>query len=551
MPLDPGQLVDFVSTALFASVGIWAAVVRRHWFLRFASVGVVVGLALLIPAYEVVIEFAVQMAVIALGVALYSGQLSWRPRMSLETALLAMVVAAVAAAVVGAAPSFALRKWVELIFVGVFLGAMSLLCLWVACGEARVAWRIAGGAAGIVACMVLFHSGNVVSGIATAIGSGSDWRAWAAACYRLDYLTEWAKWFAPTVALGVATLVTILAFGQRSGWFGPALADGDEREHIPNGRSRTVARLALVSLFAAIATPNFYLLYRLGTPPARLPEPIPADNGYDDLVAAGQLPGVDYTAVWQDPANWSDAQLVKLCGALRPVLDRAKIGLGKPCWSPHAYSDEKDLIADKRAVRAVELALRSLAELAKREDRWDDFADLMLLTLEVREKADRGQRGDGAFTDKEMRQISTVMGGLSASACRRLAARVLALDRDGETAAIKIERQQIYRRRSSWMLHLQELMDEWTARRQEDAISVIAYDRGKAAILRVLAVEMALQAYWVEHRQIPEQLDVLIADYLPGIPADPFGNGTLRFTRYCSGYGVYSVWVDGQDNKSC
>jgi hypothetical protein len=61
------QIVDALCASFFALLGIWAAVVRRRWILRFALVTAVLLSTLLAPAYEVALEFATQISIIALA----------------------------------------------------------------------------------------------------------------------------------------------------------------------------------------------------------------------------------------------------------------------------------------------------------------------------------------------------------------------------------------------------------------------------------------------------------------------------------------------------
>src|SRR5450432_4450964 len=68
------QLVDALPAALFGMFALWAAGSQRHWFLRTAVVGGVVLVLLFVPAYEAMIEFAIQAVLVAAGVS------SWRRR---------------------------------------------------------------------------------------------------------------------------------------------------------------------------------------------------------------------------------------------------------------------------------------------------------------------------------------------------------------------------------------------------------------------------------------------------------------------------------------
>jgi hypothetical protein len=134
------HVIDAFSQSFFALLAIWAAVDRRHWFVRFVVVSGALLAALLIPAYEVVIEFGLQMTIIMTVVWLARGEHHWPPRLSLETALLAMVVVAVVAAVVAHTPNLHPAVWAFMLNVGISTAYVGLLALWVVFGRAPLRW---------------------------------------------------------------------------------------------------------------------------------------------------------------------------------------------------------------------------------------------------------------------------------------------------------------------------------------------------------------------------------------------------------------------------
>jgi hypothetical protein len=150
--IDVYQLTDALSAALLGMFGLWAAGSRRHWFVRTAVLGVVLLNMLLIPAYEVLIQFGIQVLVIIAGLAVWRRQRQrralnsardagpparFRPQFSLETLMLLMVVVAVVTAVAARAPRFAIYDWYQFLFVGGMPGVIALASVWVVCGETR------------------------------------------------------------------------------------------------------------------------------------------------------------------------------------------------------------------------------------------------------------------------------------------------------------------------------------------------------------------------------------------------------------------------------
>ena len=66
-----------------------------------------------------------------------------------------------------------------------------------------------------------------------------------------------------------------------------------------------------------------------------------------------------------------------------------------------------------------------------------------------------------------------------------------------------------------------------------------------AALAVALAIERARLA---ENNGVPPSLDVLVPQYLPAVPPDPFDARPLRFKKLPRGYVVYSVGRDGVDD---
>jgi hypothetical protein len=64
-------LIDSAPATLFGMIALWAAVSRRHWFVRTAIVAGMVLVTLLIPAFEIVILLGLQSLLVAFGMAIW------------------------------------------------------------------------------------------------------------------------------------------------------------------------------------------------------------------------------------------------------------------------------------------------------------------------------------------------------------------------------------------------------------------------------------------------------------------------------------------------
>lgn len=64
-------LTDALPSTLFGIFALWAAGSRRHWFVRLAVASAALLIILLIPAYEVLVEFALAMSFSVTGITVW------------------------------------------------------------------------------------------------------------------------------------------------------------------------------------------------------------------------------------------------------------------------------------------------------------------------------------------------------------------------------------------------------------------------------------------------------------------------------------------------
>lgn len=556
--MHAGHLIDALSASLFALLGIWAAVVRRHWFLRFAVVGGVLALALLVPAYEVVIEFGVAMGLIALAVRATRRPRQWRARWSIETVLLAMVVAAVVAAVIGAAPTYGVEMWIRLFGIGFTVSYFGLACLWIVCGRAQVGVRIAGGLAAIALFVVIMYVGEgVLYASSQAFGQPSSSGVFGAALgrwFQADYTLRWIEAIVPGVASGVGITLLVIAAAKASGWF--SRTDKGNRRGV-----QLVARLVLSLLAFAVLVPNTYLLVRLCMPPPLPQARIPADNGYDDFVTAGEIvKKTDLRSVLGiNLSSWSDQVLEDYVQRFQPAYDQLAAGLGKSCWATDAYLVGVDggLSDSQSAIINGAWALQVQLEALDRRDHAQEFADACVQLLQFTHEAMRGQRADSlsvmySLTTTEGDAIARLAGQvatLTPAHSRRLIPRLEALNRSREPYEAMAERQLAFAY-SKWQTHLQDLLADWSGEpRTTDDPWLAKVWRSRISELNLLIADLALQAYWLEHGQSPASLEDLVPEYLAEIPLDALDGWPLRYRREGDAYRVWSVgWNENDDD---
>jgi hypothetical protein len=59
---------------------------------------------------------------------------------------------------------------------------------------------------------------------------------------------------------------------------------------------------------------------------------------------------------------------------------------------------------------------------------------------------------------------------------------------------------------------------------------------------------LAIERYRLATGEVPEQLEELVPQYFDAVPLDPFDGQPIRYGRTESGYRLYSIFEDGQDN---
>jgi hypothetical protein len=548
------QLIDGLSLAFFALLAMWAAVVRRHWFLRFAVVSGCLLAALFIPAYEVVIEFGLMVSIILAGVWLARGG-TLKPRMSLETALLAMVVVAVVAAVAARLPDLALATWIELITVGISGGLLAILLLWISAGQASKKVRAIWGSVGLLIVFALYHFGKTASNATHSWQGGNNWLEHFVRSYRSDFILGWLLDQLPAIGITCVVCLAAIALARASGWFTVIPRSSEDPTF-----SAALARCALVGLAALVVTPLLMLFYRLLTPPP-IPAPVlTSPNGFDDLVAAGRMVPAGITTPQQVFGNANspapnETQLAAELLSLQPVFDQIDKGLSREVAADLrtfvGTPNQSDL--DRDALRAAEQALWLRYAQKRRFGNTAEQADAAFRILEFVQKAYHGAGIKWFEYSLSSQTPEFVVGELrlllpraDARQCREYALRLYELDQACESLDEQGKVEALLDSQSGWNSHAGIILDEWSG---FDTYKWFGDDRKRReAERRAVVLEFALRAYCLEHHRLPHHLDALRPEILPGIPDDPYGLGPMKMKHATDGVAVYGVGLDGDDD---
>jgi hypothetical protein len=124
------------------------------------------------------------------------------------------------------------------------------------------------------------------------------------------------------------------------------------------------------------------------------------------------------------------------------------------------------------------------------------------------------------------------------------------IERGRESMEDVIHRDRIWSERAfGWTGHFFLLLSDLAG--SSDSGREVPYGSNRTqAVQQLLALELAIRAFQIEHGELPERLEMLTPEILPHPPVDPFDPSwrPLRYVRTADGYVAYSVGFDGKDN---
>ena len=550
------SLLGILLVTTFTAVGvvtICAIRSRVHWFLCTAIVLGILSPLLAVPALEPFVTLLLEAFVIATAV-LFQRMLAavWpdekqvcetslkprgRVRFSLATFLLVIGLSSILLAIGTYMPELNWNTWLTMGLIGI--GAGVCVTLGYAGASSFTRWFVRWP---VVILVALFAAAPLawfdwfVPSITGFEGWPPEEVPWGGAFIGIlssDHPV--LLWFV------VCTTTSLLS----AAWFA-AVAAGDSR----------IARIARGSLVCVCLVPG-YVLWVLLTP-----DPIPmADsslpNTYDEIIETARIVAEskfeDVRSDWESiPEEELAASLVEIqdtLTAVRPILRM-------PSWVPVDYTNEDIPVDRYMQIHSLADALTAQGKVELVEGKPDNactlFLDAARLGFCVRSEGllidDHFGRG---CTEMVARQLYKHRRAFSPQALQVAISEVLALAEAAETYEEFKRRDRIWAQHSQgWHGRLQLLLFETTGSYLLFSEKDLETEsrRGQAR-LRLLATELAIQIYYVEHGEWPESLADLVPDYLPSVLKDPFDerHGPLQYIRLNATYILYSLDADGTD----
>ena len=559
-------------------LALWAATSRRHWFVRTAAFAGVLSPLLLVPAYEPFVALVLGGAIVAAGVWVFDRALSRkrrgfaekragaspppatstsrRPRFSLATLLLLMVVCGVAAAVAANAPRLNRYAWQSVAVIGLCGGATTLAACWAA---TRTSWRRV-----VVAAVValLFGIGvGALTGLAEWLApsfsdSGYGWPPShdpAMAALLASSGPPFAMWPVAAPSMVLLTLLVLLLV---------RTATGSHRASTSTKRGRFVRRAPTVLAVMAVATvaaPSAVVLYRLLTPDPIPRQAVPQPNGFDELLAAGKLVEGMTVNSWNFvESTATKPQLVAAVAEVAPAIDRGRRGLAMSVLVPTEYAYREDSVGNFlnhiSAFRALARAYSATGRLAALNGDFDAAASAYLDAVRLGVASRRG----GLIVDGIVGAAMTRVGALglfeiherlSAPQCQRIIEELSSLESQREPYEKMEWRDNIWEQHAmGWHGRLYHNLEGASG----DAVAG-EYRQPfvrEATILRLLIAHLTLRAYRAEHAEMPTAWDDVTRAGLPALMIDPWdpSGAALRYRRSDEGYALYSVGPNAVDD---
>lgn len=520
---------------------------------------------LLIPAYEPLVAFSVQGAVVAIGIQLARWQ-RWnidgleigrrRVLFSLLTCLLVTAFFAIATAVAVRLPSLGFDAWLNVVLIGVVSGVATLLGVWVIAHRRSRWWfRLA---AALVCCLGMsLGLERSDSFLESLVDSFSSWPsieedrfAWfGASAGSYEMFFSWASIVVGVMSVQVAAVWLMT---------GSAKSTSTQDGRSLHGNRKLIARCGLLVIASVLVVPPAFVYFQLMTP---LPIPLTVQknsNGWVDIVAAGRMAensSANSTISFYDTS--SPKQLATAVEAMKPVYERLDRGLQQAVNCPLKYSEDDINVDIATCQRTLARALASRGRLAEVEDRFRDAANSYLQTIRFGFAARRGglmihSLVGTACSGVGRAHLYDCRGNLPYSDCLAFASALEQIENEAEPAQVFVYRDRVWEQRAAgWHGHLFQILEEISVPESERIHSgfLDACNR-ELAEMRLLRIELAIQAWRNTLGRLPNSLDEMVPEYITEIPIDPMSatGAVLQYRQVGGGYLLYSVGYNGIDD---
>ena len=528
-------------------VSLWAIKSPLHWFVRTAIVLGTLSPLLLAGALEPFATLLLQSTMIAATGSFWrqrrvlntdeSAIQSKRNRFSLATVLLTTGFVATLLAIGIRMPELNGNAWLSMVLIGICPG----LCVSVAqIGPGKgFRWRTT---LLIVLCGILFAI--PLAWLDWLVPSLVGWAGWPPESIKFGGLGIGDEERPLTLWFVVCVCVAALMYFWR----------------LLMLRSNTNQnRFFLIVTVAAMSIPPVVVLWVLLKPVTIDPPELPSPNAYGRLVEIGN--SIAASKFNENGLDWKATPVPEQSGILSEIREDLSVLhdlLQRPATVPIDFQSD-DLRTDATMnFRTTAKALRAKGDFALRTDNPDlacrCFVDAIRLGVSCR---NGGLLIDGLVGIATSAEGSWPMyvhyDRFSKLACLEAAAAVESLSNGIEPYESFKARDRVWiQATKGWHGRLQQFLFETTGN------SLLFSDDdlrdqflAEQAMMRLLAMELALRAFYLDNKNWPATDNELVPRYLPTLPRDPFSeaNRPLKYVRTEDGYQLYSLGVNRVDDS--
>lgn len=526
------------SGAAVALLTIWAALSRRHWSLRVAAIALPTTLLSLPPAGLLVLSALANTASVLVPIAGWRywrtpPKITWRFKLADLLLLTAFVASAVWASTLvvdnlrGRFDDYGTMVLVTFLVWGACTGFSSLVAF-VSFRSFRRVWA---------AWLLVI----VLSAIAAAAPANLD-ELWA---LTFPFSFDFPLWIWYLALPATSMLVAGWLWSWRASGYiccAPELNCADDEKSKTSSVAPRTAQTVLFMLSLAIMALPALAYYQMMTP---IPLPVttlPEPNAYSEFSRIGKELE---SAKMPDFDTADETELRKVVTDYRQLLDDARVALSHESMIPDDYL-KVGYISSSPTIRYLSRLLLAEGRVAVFDGRYDDACDSYLTLARIGGIMGRG----GVVIDwlisrvvlrEGLTAVPRVAGRLSRGCLDR--ARTVAATLEGELEPLDEvrTRERVFQERLSATERIRFLRSPIFSNLDQS-------EHWHRAILRLLAVDLAIRCYQRDRGRFAERLEDLVPEYLPELPLDPFTNRPFIFIPETNKFRLYSTGPDAVDN---
>ncbi|MEZ6098324.1 MAG: hypothetical protein R3E01_05075 [Pirellulaceae bacterium] len=547
----------------YGVVGLWATKSQQHWFIRAMVAMGVLSPLLIADAYEPIVMLTGQLAIVAIGSRfsrrwrrLRVGAREGKPvdtrrggwlRVSVADLLLTLAVFAAVLGVIVRLPELNVRAWVSMCWISIVSG----LCILIADLASRrlIYFPLAMLSAALIATPLAWFDWFVPSLTSMA--------GWPPEDFPLLGNISLVKadrplniWF--VICTGVtSTMFFFCALIRRC-------EAGRLAENGGTSNARRRARLGFGIAFVTISAFPIYVVWVLVRPVVPMNRTEGDVNAYPRIVALSKM--IEKSEFADVEWVWDVADVSELSDALAGIhseLAELRAAVKERTTVPISRDENSLPMSTIMSLRSASRALAAQGRMEMLKGNVDEGCLVLLDAIRMGFSCRKGGFMVNGFvgiaiTHEGCRELYEYRDKIDGAACEKAASELWELVEAADSYEAFAERDRLWvQLTGGWHGRLLQFLGESTGTR---FVFTVDEEREQflteQAMMRLLAVELALRSYSHDHHCWPDELAELTPRYLPRVPVDPYADTMdgLRYARFGGDYVLYSVGANRRDD---